>query len=72
VPYIVKSLLNVKEDGGTYFLSFYAFFYFVDDSVALLDCGMIGLEANLLHGDDVIKKCSFFRSPENKSFKYFG
>jgi hypothetical protein len=46
MPHFVESLLNVKEDAGTYFLSFHAFFHFIDDSVALLDCGVIGLEAN--------------------------
>jgi hypothetical protein len=72
MPYFVESLFNVKEDGGTYFLSFYAFFYFVDDSGALLDCGVIGWEAKLVHGDDVITKYCFFKSRENTSFKYFG
>jgi hypothetical protein len=56
MPYFVESLFNVKEDAGTYFLSFHAFFYFVDDSVALLDCGMMGSEAKLVHGDDVINR----------------
>jgi hypothetical protein len=46
----VESLLNVKEDAGTYFLSFHAFFYFIDDTVALLDCGVIGSEAKFVHG----------------------
>jgi hypothetical protein len=72
MPYFVESLLNVKEDGGIYFLSFYAFFYFVDDSVALLDSGVIGSEAKVVHGDDVINKYCFFKSRENKFFRYFG
>jgi hypothetical protein len=41
MPYFVESLLNVKEDAGTYFSSFHAFFYYIDDSVALLDCGVV-------------------------------
>jgi hypothetical protein len=32
------------------------FYYFVDNSVTLLDCGVIGSEAKLVHGDDVINK----------------
>jgi hypothetical protein len=59
MPYFIESLLTVKEDGGTYFLSFYAFFHFVDDSVALLDCGVIGSEAKVVHGNDVINKYCF-------------
>jgi hypothetical protein len=31
MPYFFESLLNVKEDAGTYFLSFHALFYFIDD-----------------------------------------
>jgi hypothetical protein len=38
MPYFVESLLNVKKDDVIYFLSFHAFFYFIDDSVALLEC----------------------------------
>jgi hypothetical protein len=72
MPYFVKSLLNVKGDGGTYFLSFYALFYFVDDSMALLDCGVIGSEDKLVHGDDVINKYCIFKSRENKAFLLFG
>jgi hypothetical protein len=60
MPYFVKSLLNVKEDACTYFLSFHSFFYFIDDSMALLDCGVIGSEAKLVHGDDVINMYCFF------------
>jgi hypothetical protein len=60
MPYLVESLLNVKENAGTYFLSFHAFFYFIDDSVALLDCGVIGWKAKLVHGDDVIIRYCFF------------
>jgi hypothetical protein len=30
----------------------HTFFYFIDDSVALLDCGVIGSEAKLVHEDD--------------------
>jgi hypothetical protein len=71
MPYFVEGLLDVKEEGGKYFLSCSAFFYFVDDSVALLDCGVIGSEAKLVHGDDVINKYCFFESRE-KSFEYFG
>jgi hypothetical protein len=52
MPYFVESLLNVKGDAGTYFLSFHAFFYFIDDSVALLDFGVVASEAKLVHGDD--------------------
>jgi hypothetical protein len=58
MTYFVESLLN--EDAGTYFLSFHAFFYFIDDSVALLDCGVIGSEAKLVHGDDVINRYCLF------------
>jgi hypothetical protein len=54
MPCIIESLLNVKEDAGTYFLYFHAFFYFINDSVALLDCGVIDSEAKLVHGDDVV------------------
>jgi hypothetical protein len=60
MPYFVESLLNVKEDAGTYFLSFHAFFYFIDDSVALLDCGVVASEAKLVHGDDVVNRYCFF------------
>jgi hypothetical protein len=56
MPYFAESLLNDKEDGGTYFLSFHYLFYFIDDHVALLDCGVIGSEAKLVHGDDVINR----------------
>jgi hypothetical protein len=59
MPYFVESLLNVKEDAGTYFLSFHAFFYFIDDSMALLDCRVIGSEAKLVHGNDVINRYCF-------------
>jgi hypothetical protein len=38
MSYFVESLLNVKKDAGTYFLSFHDFSYFIDDSVAL--CGL--------------------------------
>jgi hypothetical protein len=55
----VESLLNVKEEVGTYFLSYHAFFYFIDDSVALLDCGVIGSEAKLVNGDDVLNRYRF-------------
>jgi hypothetical protein len=64
MPYFVESLLNVKKEGGTYFLSFNAFFYFVDDSVALLDFGVIGSEVKLVHGDDAINKYCFSKSRE--------
>jgi hypothetical protein len=60
MPYFVERLLNVKEDAGTYFLSLHAFFYFIGDSVALLDRGVIGSEAKLVHGDDVINRYCFF------------
>jgi hypothetical protein len=60
MPYFVESLLNVKEDAGTYFLSFHVIFYIIDDSVALLDCGVIGSEAKLVHGDDFINRYCFF------------
>jgi hypothetical protein len=60
MPYFVESLLNVKEDADTYLLSFHDFFYFIDDSVALLDCGVIGSEAKLVHGDYVINRYCFF------------
>jgi hypothetical protein len=59
MPYFVESLLNVKEDDGTYFLSFHVFFNFIDDSVALLDCRVIGSEAKLMHGDDINRYCFF-------------
>jgi hypothetical protein len=72
VPYFVESLLNVKVDAGTYFLSFHALFYFIDDSVALLDCGVVASEAKLVLGDDVVNRYWFFYSLENKSFEYFG
>jgi hypothetical protein len=58
-------LLNVKEDAGTYFSSFHAFFYFIDDSVALLDCGVIGSEAKLVHHPHAPIWLA------NKSLKYF-
>jgi hypothetical protein len=67
MPSFVDSLLNIKEDAGTYFLSFHAFFYSIDDSVALLDCRVIGSEAKLVHGDYVINTYCFFQSLENKS-----
>jgi hypothetical protein len=35
------------------FFSFCAFFYFVDNSMALLNCGVVGSEAELVRGDDV-------------------
>jgi hypothetical protein len=38
MPDFIESLLNVREDAGTYFISFHAFFYFIGDSVAL--CGL--------------------------------
>jgi hypothetical protein len=60
MPYFVESLLNVKEEACTYCLSFHALFYFIDNSVALLDCGVIGSEAKLVHGDDVINMHCFF------------
>jgi hypothetical protein len=60
MPYFAESLLNVKEDGGTYFLFSHAFFYFIDDSVALLDYGAICSEAKLVHRDDVINMYYFF------------
>jgi hypothetical protein len=60
MPYFVESLSNVKEDAGTYFLSFHALFDFIDDSVALLDCGVIGTEVKLVQGDDVINRYCFF------------
>jgi hypothetical protein len=53
-------LLNVKEYAGTYFLSFHAFLYFIDDSVALLDCGVVASEAKLVYGDDVVNRYCFF------------
>jgi hypothetical protein len=60
MPYFDESLLNVKKDPGTYLLSFHAFFYLTVDSVALLDCGVIGSEAKLVHGDDVVNRyCCF-------------
>jgi hypothetical protein len=60
MPYVVEGLLNVKKDGGTYFLSFHAFFYCIDDSVALLDCGVVGLKAKVVHVNDVINRRCFF------------
>jgi hypothetical protein len=72
MPYFVESLLNVKEDAGTYFSSFHAFFYFIDDSVALLECGVVASEAKLVHGDDVVNRYCFFYSLENKSFENIG
>jgi hypothetical protein len=60
MPYFVESLLNVKEDAGTYFLPFRAFFHFIDDSVALLDCGVVSSEAKLVHEDDVVNRYYFF------------
>jgi hypothetical protein len=60
MPYFVESLLNVKENSGTYFLYFHAFVYFIDYSVSVLDCGVIGSEAKLLYGDDVINRYCFF------------
>jgi hypothetical protein len=60
MPYFAESLLNVEEDADTYFLSFHAFYYFIDDSVALLDCGVIGSETKLVHGDDVINRHCFY------------
>jgi hypothetical protein len=56
MPYFVESLLNVKKDAFTYFLSFHAFFNFIDDSVALLDCGVVASEVKLVNGDDVINR----------------
>jgi hypothetical protein len=60
MPNFVESLLIVEEDRGTDCLSFYAFFYFVDSSVALLDFRVSGSEAKLVRSDDVIKRCYFF------------
>jgi hypothetical protein len=60
MPYFVESLLNVKEDAGTYFLFFHAFFYFIDDSVALLDCGVVASEAKMRLGDDFPHRYCFF------------
>jgi hypothetical protein len=59
MPYFLESLLNVKEDAGTYFLSFHAFFNFIEDSVALLDCGVVASEAKLVYGDVVNRYCFF-------------
>jgi hypothetical protein len=58
MPYIVESLLNVKEDGGTLFPSMVSFI-FIDDSVALLDCGVIGSEAKLVCWDVINRYCFF-------------
>jgi hypothetical protein len=60
MPYFAESLLNVKEDACTCLLSFNVLFYFIDDCVALLDCGVIGSEAKLVHGDDVVNRYCFF------------
>jgi hypothetical protein len=72
MPNFVESLLNVKEDRSTYFLSFCAFFYFVDISLSLLDCGVVGSEAELVRGDDASNGYCFFKPLEEKPFEYFG
>jgi hypothetical protein len=72
MPNFVKSLFNVKEERSTRFLSFCAFFYFVDISLSLLDCGVVGSEAELGRGDDVSNGYCFFKPREEKSFEYFG
>ena len=41
MPYFVKGFLYIKEYWGAHFLSFDAFFDFVDNPVALLYCRVV-------------------------------